>query len=349
MTDIKEIAQKLPKAELHCHLDGSVRPETILALAKKRGAKLPTEDVKELKKYVCVPPSCRSLAEFLACFNFFYDFLKDPEAVERISYELVEDVSRENVRILEVRFAPPLQEVPGKFSADEVVKSALAGLMRGEKDFPGVKTGAILCFYRSLTEKQNDATLTALKKYFGHGVIGADLAGDESGYPFAIYEKYFRVACDMGVPFTAHAGEAAGPESIKAAIDAGARRIGHGTRLREDKNLLRRVTKERIPLEICLTSNVQTQTVKDYSYHPIAEYFEDNVNITLNTDDRSISDIDLTHEIIIAKEMYGFSVSEILEIIKNGFEASFLDEKTRKEITDKSIKEMMTLCPEHSK
>ncbi|MDI6758034.1 MAG: adenosine deaminase, partial [Endomicrobiia bacterium] len=143
MIDAKT-ANLLPKADLHCHLDGSVRTATIRDLAKQNGAKLPTEDLAALEKYVQVPETCRSLTEFLACFNFFYDFLKSPAAVERIAYELVADAAKENVRILEVRFAPPLQETD-KFSADEVVRRALSGLAAGERDFK-VKTGAILCF-----------------------------------------------------------------------------------------------------------------------------------------------------------------------------------------------------------
>ncbi len=332
-------ATKLPKADLHCHLDGSVRTSTIRDLAKKAGAKLPTEDIEELEKYVRVPESCRSLTDFLACFNFFYDFLKDPEAVERIAYELVEDVSKENVRILEVRFAPPLQEIPGKFSADEVVERALSGLAQGEKDFK-VKTGAILCFYRSLSEEQNDATLSALKKYFGKGVVGADLAGDESRYPFSLYQKYFKTARDMGVPLTAHAGEAAGADSIRAALDMGVRRIGHGTRLKEDAFLVKRVIDERVALEVCLTSNVQTQTVKDYPQHPVKNYFDSGVVITLNTDDRSVSGIDLSYEISKASQVYGFTDEEMIKIILNGFEASFLDDKTKKEIISLSKKEI---------
>ena len=336
-------ATSIPKADLHCHLDGSVRTSTIRDLAKKAGARLPAEDISELEKYVRVPETCRSLTEFLACFNFFYDFLKTPEAVERIAYELVEDVSKENVRILEVRFAPPLQEednISGRFSAMKVVERALSGLRQGEKDFPSVKTGAILCFYRSLSEEQNDSTLSALKKYFGSGVIGADLAGDESRYPFSLYRKYFKAAQDMGVPLTAHAGEAAGPESIRAALELGVRRIGHGTRLIEDKELMKKVRDEGVALEVCLTSNVQTQTVRDYKDHPVRTYFEEGIAVTLNTDDRSVSGIDLSYEIAKASEIYGFSDEELARIILNGFEASFIDERTKKNIIAQARREL---------
>lgn len=337
MIDAKT-AHLLPKSDLHCHLDGSVRTSTIRDLAKKAGAKLPTEDLAELEKYVRVPETCRSLTEFLACFNFFYDFLKSPDAVERIAYELVEDAAKENVRIIEARFAPPLQETD-KFSADEVVRRALAGLAAGESDFK-VKTGAILCFYRSLSETQNDATLSSLKKYFGNGVIGADLAGDESRYPFSLYAKYFRAAVDMKVPLTAHAGEAAGPDSIRAALDMGVKRIGHGTRLREDPELLKRVVAEGVPLEVCVTSNVQTQTVPDYSDHPVKKYYDAGVRVTLNTDDRSVSGIDLSYEVKKISEACGFADKDMARILENGFAASFIDEKTRKEVLSRASKEI---------
>lgn len=329
MFDEKKII-RYPKVDLHCHLDGSVRTSTIRDLAKKAGAKLPTEDLTELEKYVRVPKSCRSLTEFLAAFNFFYDFLKSPEAVERIAYELCEDVAKENVKYIEVRFAPPLQATEN-FSAEEVVRRALKGLEQGSRNFK-VRTGVILCFYRSLSEEQNDWTLALMKKYFGNGVVGVDLAGDESRYPFELYKKYFVEARKMRIPITAHAGEAAGPESIKSALDMGASRIGHGTRLREDKELMKRVIDDGIPLEICVTSNVQTQTVPDYPDHPIREYFDSGIKVTLNTDDRSVSGIDLSYEIKKIIEHFSFSDGEILQILSNGFDSVFLSEKEKTEL-----------------
>lgn len=322
--------RKLPKVDLHCHLDGSVRTSTIRDLAKKSGAKLPTENLEELEKYVRVPESCRSLTEFLNCFNFFYDFLKSPEAVERIAYELCEDISKENIKYIEVRFAPPLQ-ITEKFNADDVVRCALSGLEQGARDFK-IKTGAILCFYRSLTEEQNDWTLKALKKYYGKGVVGVDLAGDESRYPFSLYKKYFIEAKKMNIPITVHAGEAAGPESIKAAIELGIQRIGHGTRLKENKDLMKRVIDEQIPLEVCVTSNVQTQTVPDYPDHPVKFYFDNGVKITLNTDDRSVSGIDLSYEIKKVIDVFHFTDKEIIKILQNGFKAAFLPEAEKKEL-----------------
>ncbi|MBU2567851.1 MAG: adenosine deaminase [Elusimicrobia bacterium] len=319
-----ELLKRIPKVDIHCHLDGSVRTATIIDAARKHNFKLPTEDPQQLNKYVQVSPTCKSLTDFLKRFEFFYDFLKFPDVVERISYELCEDVSKENIKYLEVRFAPFLQS-SDRFSIEDVIRTAISGLMQGARDFH-IGVGAIVCIYRSLPDDINRLTVSLAEKYFGKGVAGIDLAGDETKYPAERYAEFFEYARKRRIPITCHAGEAAGAESIRKALELGARRIGHGVHLAEDEGLYKKVMDEGIPIEMCLTSNVQTQVVKSYKTHPFLKFYEDGLKVTLNTDDRSVSGIDLTHEYLVAVEQYGLKISDIIKIILNGINSLFLPE-----------------------
>lgn len=336
-----EILRKLPKVDLHCHLDGSVRVETIRDLAKSSGNSLPTEDLDDLKKYIQVPPDCKSLSEFLKCFDFYYEFLKSPEAMERIAYELCEDVSKENVRYMEVRFAPALQATD-KFSIEDVVKNVLTGLEEGGKKF-SVRSGAILCVYRSLSNGQNSKTVEIAEKFFGKGVVGIDLAGDEVKYPVEQYREAFQFARARKIPITCHAGEAAGPESVRNALRLGATRIGHGVRVTEDPKLYQEVIDRQVPFEVCVTSNLQTQVVQELHQHPLTQFYKDGLYVTLNTDDRGVSGIDLTHEYGIVHQQLGFSLEDCVKIIRNGINALFLDESEKSKLRRQIEKDMEKL------
>jgi adenosine deaminase len=329
----RERLRRLPKVDLHLHLDGAARPETLMDLMRACGARLPTEDPAEFRPYVQVPRGCRSLADFLKAFEFFYPFLKSPEAVERLAYELCEDCARENVLWFEARFAPALQARQG-FSQEHVLKAALKGLERGNKAF-GVSGTAILCLYRSITEEENGETLRLAESYLGRGAAGIDLAGDEARYPVGLYAKFFRRAAERGVPITCHAGEAAGPKSIQDALDLGARRIGHGVRLQEDDALLARVRGEGIPLEVCITSNVQTQAVKGFAAHPARRYLEQGLRVTLNTDDPGVSGIQMTHEHEVAMQELGFTWEDLGRAVLNGAESLFRPEAERKQVVQR--------------
>jgi len=332
----KDTLKKIPKVELHCHLDGSVRPETIIEIAKKQNKKLPSADAAELKKYIQVPQGCHSLTDFLKVFDFFLPFLKNPEAVERISYELCEDCAAENVRHIEVRFAPFLLTAEN-FSMEDVVKMCIRGLSQGSRDFH-IKTGLILCCMRFLPEEVNIATVELAKKYLGEGVVALDLAGDESRYPTKNFSRPFRLAVRYEIPFTLHAGEADGPESISDALTLGASRIGHGTNLIKDKTLFGIFKDENIPLEVCITSNVQTAVVKDFDSHPVAEFYKKGLKVTLNTDDRSVSGIDLTNEYDIFVNRLGFGMGDLAEVITNGIDSLFIS-GSEKSLLKKSFDE----------
>ncbi|MFA5778647.1 MAG: adenosine deaminase [Elusimicrobiota bacterium] len=325
-----EVLKKIPKVELHCHLDGSVRTSTILELAKKQKVKLPTENVEELNKYVQVSPDCRSLTDFLQAFEFFYPLLQTPYAVEKIGYELCEDAASENIKYLEVRFAPFLQ-ASENFKITDVVKICLDGLRQGSRDFK-IGVGLILCCYRSNPEEANITTVELAKKYADYGIVALDLAGDETRYPTRDFAEPFVLAKKYKIPFTVHAGESAGAESIREAVELGASRIGHGVHLIDDTNLMEEIKEKEIPLEMCITSNIQTHVVADFESHPIKKFYDNGVIVTINTDDRSVSGIDLTNEYNVAVNRLGFDVSDLIKIIHNGINALFIPDKNKAEL-----------------
>ncbi|MCK4648768.1 adenosine deaminase [bacterium] len=336
------LVHSLPKCDLHVHLDGSVRVKTIRDAANKLGVRLPTQDLKKLARYVQAPPDCRSLSDFLKAFDLFYPVLKDPEVLERISYELCEDASKENVRYMEVRFAPVLQEKEG-FPMEEVVKSVLKGLRRGQKDFK-IRTLLLLCCYRSEPPATAVETVNLALKYREEGVAGIDLAGDEAHFPVGKRKEAFLIANKNNLPATVHAGEAGGAENIRFALEVlGARRIGHGVRLKEDPDLLKKVKRNKVPLEMCLTSNVQTQVVKEYDLHPFREYYDLGIPVTINTDDRGVSNITLTSEIIKAIEYYQLSLEDIKKITLNGIEYAFTSKKEKAELKEEFEKNFQEL------
>jgi len=330
---MKDIIRKIPKVDLHCHIDGSVRVSTIKEIAELQGYKLPTYDVEELKKYVTVSKDCRSLSDFLKRFEVFYPILKDTLALERITYELIEDAYKENIVYLEARFAPVLQSKKD-LSMEEVLKSVLKGKEKAEKNF-SVKTGIILCVYRGTEKESWFETVELANKYKREGVCGIDLAGDESMYRAEIYKDAFDLAKRYSLNITVHAGEAAGPESIKDAIDKlYARRIGHGVKLEKDKFLYERVKEAKIPLEMCPTSNIQTEVVSTYREHPLKRYYEDGIRTTVNTDDRGVSDIDLTHEWKVVIDKIGMKFEDLLDMNINSIEAAFLKSEEKEKIKE---------------
>lgn len=326
-----EILKKIPKVDLHCHLDGSVRTSTVLELAKKQKVKLPTDNIEELNKYVQVSPDCRSLTEFLKAFEFFYPLLQNPYAVEKIGYELCEDAASENIKYLEVRFAPFLQATEN-FKITDVVKICLDGLRQGSRDFK-IGVGLILCCYRSIPKEANITTVELAKKYSDSGVVALDLAGDETKYPTRDFAAPFILAKKYKIPFTVHAGESAGSESIKEAVKLGANRIGHGVHLIDDTDLMEEIKEKEIPLEMCITSNIQTHVIADLESHPIKFFFDSGVIVTINTDDRSVSGIDLTNEYNVAVNRLGFNVSDLIKIIHNGINALFIPNKNKADLS----------------
>ncbi len=320
MDNLRKALLRLPKADQHCHLDGSLRVRTVLELARERGIKLPADDEAGLKRHVQVAPTCRSLAEFLKVFYVLYPLLRDARSLERIAFELLEDCAAENIDYVEVRFAPMLNIAP-RFGPDAVMEAVLKGLRRGEKAF-GVKWGVIVCLFRSHSIPENRKAFEVMRKFLGRGVVGLDVAGDEARHPTMEFARFFEHANKLGVPTTCHAGETKGTANLKAALDLKVQRIGHGTHLMEDSRLLLEAARRKVAIEIGLTSNLLTKSAPDLSEHPMLSFYHLGVPVTLNTDDRGILGIDLTHEYEIAHGL-GFGLPDLVKIARTGFESLF--------------------------
>lgn len=323
--------KSLPKIDLHLHLDGAIRVPTIAELGDELGIKLPTYDPVKLAKFVQVDRDCRSLTDFLKRFEVFYPILPYAKTQERIAYELCEDCARDNVIYFETRFAPSLA-CNERFTMEDAVVGALEGLRRGQRDF-NVKSGLILCCYRSITPQQNIETVKLAHKYRDRGVCGIDLAGDELHFPATPHAEAFALARKLEIPITIHAGEGEHAENIREAVfDHGATRIGHGVALQHDPELLKRVRDAGTVFEICLTTNLQTCSVPSIAAHPFRKFLDEQVRVTLNTDDPGISNITLTHELELAAREFALTGKQVRELQVNAARAAFAQKSVRDEL-----------------
>jgi adenosine deaminase len=319
----RELLVQLPKTDLHCHLDGSLRLDSILDLADKCRVKLPATDVDGLAKAVHRGERCKDLVEYLKAFDITCSVLQTEEALERSAYELARDAAVENVWHIEVRYAPILHTRRG-LSLGRINDAVLEGLKRASKSHD-ITTGVILCGIRNMDPRDSYRLAELAVAHKGKGVVAFDLAGGEAGNPAKDHAASFALVLDNNMSTTVHAGEAYGPASIKQALHAcGAHRIGHGTRLGEDGDLLVYVTDRRIPLEICLSSNFQTSVVEDLSHHPLRLFFDVGVRVSLNTDNRLLADTTVSQELWLAHDKLGFSLEELKVLIVQGFKSAFL-------------------------
>ncbi len=317
-----DLLRRIPKAELHCHLDGSVRPATLLELAREYGQPMPRDDAAALGRYMLVHDA-RNLEEYLQRFTVTLSVMQTAEALERIAYELAVDAHADGVRYLEVRYSPILNVRHG-LSLGDAVEAPLRGLRRAEREL-GIVARVIVCAIRSMAPDVSLELAELAAAYRKEGVVGFDLAGGEAGHPAALHERAFRHAHKHDVPCTCHAGEGYGPDSVRQALHSCcADRIGHGTRIYEDPELLGYVADRRVPIEICLTSNVQTHAAASYATHPFRLYHDRGVNVVLNTDNRLMSGVTLTDEYAHAAHHLGFGFEELARVALNGFESAFL-------------------------
>lgn len=338
----RDFIQKLPKSDLHVHLDGSMRIGTILDLAAKQKVRLPVQTEKELADLVCCDRHCDSLVDYLQGFDVTLSVMQTEEALERIAYELAEDAAKENIRYMEVRYSPILHTRKG-LKLTTISEAVIRGLEEAEKKF-NIKTGVIICGIRNMDPATSLELAKLAVAYKNKGVLGFDLAGAEADYPAKHHKEAFYLALNNNINITVHAGEAYGPESIHQALHyCGTHRIGHGTRLIEDGDLLNYVNDHRIPLEICITSNLQTKAISSLKEHPLGFYVDYGLRVTLNTDNRLISNTTLTDEFMIAIEELGLEYSEIKNIIINGFKSAFLPYRDRVRLLNSALREMETL------
>src|ERR1043166_9384970 len=318
-----ELLQRLPKTDLHCHLDGSLRLDTVLDLARKQGVALPTFDRAALHGMLAAGDHVPSPDGCLRAFDLTLSVMQAEDALERTAYELAEDAWRENVRYIEVRYSPLLHIRQGLRPA-QVVEAVRRGLRMAKREF-GIRYGVILCAIRSLGAESSLRIAELCIAFKNRGVVGFDLAGSEVNNPAKVHKSAFQLVIDNNINCTAHAGESFGPDSVHQAIHkCGAHRIGHGTRLIESGDLLNYVNDHRIPLEVCPSSNLQTRAATGWDTHPVDFFVDYGLRVTINTDNRLMSDTTVTKELLLCHQHYSWSLQTIKEIIIAGFKSAFM-------------------------
>lgn len=310
--------------ELHLHLDGSLRPETVWELAKEQGVELPVGTLEEVRQQMKVPEDCQTLEEYLKRFDLPLLVLQEESALERVTFELTEDLARAGLDYAEIRFAPQLSLQKG-LTQDQVVQAAIRGAEQGMKAYPGIRVGLILCCMRGdQNEALNLETVEMVKKYLGRVVCAVDIAGAEGLFDTRLFKPVFDKVNEYSLPMTIHAGEAAGLDSIRTALSYGTRRIGHGVAAAQDEALIKELARDGITLEVCVTSNFHTKVMNRLEDHPIRKLFDAGVRVTINSDNMTASDTNLAKEIRVLKDVLGFTEEEIETMEQYGWEARFL-------------------------
>jgi adenosine deaminase len=324
----------MPKVLLHDHLDGGLRPKTVIELARDQGVELPTTNETALAKWFHEGAMVGNLTQYLQGFSVTTSVMQTVDALERVAEEMLEDMAADGVVYVETRFSP-LFHRQGGLGNREVVEAVIKGLDRGRENF-GVRYGVILCAMRSMDPMTSLEMAELAVAFRDRGVVGFDLAGDEMGHPPKRHIDAFQYVQRENFNITIHAGEAFGKESIWQALQwCGAHRIGHGTRLRDDLfldngrvagigSLAGYVLDKRIPLEICLTSNLHTGAAQSYADHPFRWFFDKRFRVTLNTDNRLMSDVSMTGEYEVAAREYGLDFADLEKIAINSMKSSFL-------------------------
>jgi adenosine deaminase len=323
MTLPLSVFQRLPKTDLHVHLDGSLRLSTMLELAEQQGVKFPADTPDGLRRAMHCGENTGSLLEYLKAFDITLSVLQVEQALYRVAYELAEDAAAENVRYMEVRYSPMLHVRKG-LRLVAVVEAVLAGLRQAYQDL-GIESNVIICGIRNISPESSLEMARLAVAYKNRGVVGYDLAGAEYDHPAKHHKDAFQLIRNNNIACTIHAGEAFGPESIAQALHTcGAHRIGHGCRLREDGDLLHYITDHRIPLEVCPSSNVQTGAVASVATHPLKLYHDLGVRVTVNTDNRLITDTTASRELWLCHTQMGLEPHDIARIVISGWKSAFL-------------------------
>lgn len=317
MIDYKQI----PKVELHVHLDGSVRPETAAEILKR--------DYNEVKYEMIAKNKCIDLNDYLTKFSTPVEAMQTKESLSKVAYELATDLKNDNVIYAEIRFAP-LKHLEKGLNKYEVIESVLEGIARVD-----IKINLILCMMRGASLEENMEVIDLAKHFYKKGVCAVDLAGAEAIYPTSDYKDLFIYANKLGIPYTIHAGEADGYDSIKAAISFGAKRIGHGVQILEHEDLIKEVKEKDILLEVCPTSNVQTNISNSYKELPIKKIYDKGVVISINTDNRTVSNTNLYKEYINIVNNLDFNVDDIIKMNKDALKHAFLEETEKQELLNK--------------
>ncbi len=329
-----------PKIDLHLHLDGSMLPESAWEMAAERGITLPADTLEAFRHFIVVTADCRSVNEYLKRFEMPLQILQDKPALERTAYELVRLLAGQGLRYAEIRFAPQLH-LRKDLDQRDAVEAVLSGVKRAMADYPSIDVGVILCAMcigdHRINMEANLQTVREAARALSEGVVAIDLAGAEGLTPLSGFAPVFDLAKELGVPFTCHAGDSQGPETVLDALNFGAKRIGHGHHIFEDRELCARAIRDGVTLEVCPTSNIQCSTRPSYEAHPLKKLMDMGLNCTINTDNMILSDIDLDKEYDRCIEHMGITVRDIIRCNINSVRASFMAPEKKLQLIDELL------------
>ncbi|MFH0802744.1 MAG: adenosine deaminase [bacterium] len=332
---LREVIHRMPKADLHRHLEGSLTPEAIIRVAQKYNVPLPTYDPKQLAPYVQVTDQDKTLLDFIKKFDTIGQVFTNEDAIREITYQVVSDASKDNVKYLELRFSPMYMAQKYDLNLNRVIDSVCRGLEEAKKDCD-TDVNMILIVERQMGPSKAAQVESLAEEYKGKGVVGLDLANDEANFPPGPYAHIFQKAKAAGLSVTIHAGEAGGAENVRTAIeDCHADRIGHGVRMEEDPAVEQEVIDWHIPVEICPTSNVQTGAVASIAASPFKRFMDKGIPVVINTDDPGVSNTTLTDEYLKVANQFGISVAQLQHIVLNGVDAAFISTDKKKVLHDK--------------
>lgn len=322
--------KKYSIADLHLHLDGSLSPKAIIEVAKEESIDLPTYNEEELRKYLEVPQDCKSLNEYLERFDIPNRVLQSKNGLYKCMLDLLKREAQSGLKYVEIRMAPQLSTAKG-LKQEEVVQSLIEA-SKEAKDKYGIKSNLILCLMRNENNMmQNLKTIEVATRFLNKGVAAIDLAGAEAIYPNENFAALFELAHNMQIPYTIHAGEAAGANSVRSAITLGAKRIGHGVHAIEDESVVKLLVEKKIPLEVCPKSNLDTKAIAKLEDIPIKEFLKKGVIVTLNTDDMTVSNTNLENEYSLLASI-GYTDEELKTLSKNTIKSAFISDKEKEEL-----------------
>lgn len=338
-----------PKIELHLHLDGSFRMETIWRLAQEKNIPMPASSLEEYKAFIHRCSNADSVNEYLKMFEAPLQVMQDVDTLVRITFELIEDLANQGIRYAEIRFAPQLHTKQG-LSQEEVLKAILEGRRQALEHYPMIKIGIITCMMSlglpSLNELENLETIELCRSYLGKGVVALDLAGAEGIVPLNHFQPLFNKAKEYNLPCTCHAGDSQAIDSIWDAFQFGVRRIGHGHHLLDDLEACQVAKEKDILLEICPTSNIQCKTVSSYQNHPMKALFDLGVPISINTDNMTLANVNLDQEYDHCLQEMGFTIRDIIQMNLQAIHHAFLSEEEKQNIIQEleEALEKETIC-----
>lgn len=329
-----ETFKKMPKIDLHCHLDGSLSIETIRDLSKEAGISVPESD-DELKKLLVAPENCGSLKEYLEKFSLPISLLNIKQNLRKASYSVVEAAAKENVTYIEIRFAP-LSFTNKGLKVFEIIEEVILGMKKAEEDF-NINANIIVCGMRHEPVEKNIEMLKAAREFLGYGLCAIDIAGNELEFPTYTQRDLFIEAKKLDMPFTIHAGECENSQNVIDAVELGAKRIGHGIAIKDNEEARKLCLNRGIGLELCPTSNMQTKAIASWAEYPIRMFMDEGLKVTVNTDNRMVSDTNLTNEFTKLNKYFGIGEEEIRKIYLNSIDCAFASDEVKQILYKKMI------------